>query len=79
MPEVMDQVTKSERTPAATTPPPRRSPVKFILMGMLLVGIVAGGWAYYHFRDRVSTDDAQVDAHVVAIAPKISGMSWRCW
>jgi len=73
MPEVMDEVTKSERAPAAAPPPPRRSPVKFILMGMLLVAIVAGGWAYYHFRDRVSTDDAQVDAHVVAIAPKISG------
>ena len=29
--------------------------------------------AYFHFRDRVSTDDAQVDAHIAPIAPKISG------
>ena len=26
-----------------------------------------------HFRDRQSTDDAQVDGHIVTIAPKISG------
>ncbi len=51
----------------------RRSPVKFIVLGMMALGAVAGGWAYIHFRDRISSDDAQVDAHIVAIAPKISG------
>jgi len=34
---------------------------------------LGGLWAYYHYRDRVSTDDAEVDGHVSAIAPKISG------
>ena len=27
----------------------------------------------FHFRDRVSSDDAQVDAHMSAVAPKIPG------
>ncbi|MEO8591787.1 MAG: HlyD family secretion protein [Candidatus Solibacter sp.] len=69
----MDQVTKSQRVSNAAPPEPRRSPVKFILFGMLLAGVAASVWAYYHFRDRVSSDDAQVDAHIVAVAPKISG------
>src|SRR3954451_17963641 len=76
MPEVMDEVTKSSRPPEAeppAAPPPRRSPVKMILLGMLIVGAAVGAWAYFHYRGRVSSDDAQVDAHIVAIAPKISG------
>jgi membrane fusion protein (multidrug efflux system) len=75
MPDVMDELSKSPR-PFSDEPPneePRRSPVKFILLGMLLVAVSAGAWAYYHFRDRVSSDDAQVDAHITAIAPKIPG------
>src|SRR5690349_19940229 len=54
-------------------PAPRRSPVTFIVLGMLAVGIVGGVWAWLHFRDRVSSDDSQVDAHNVCIAPQISG------
>jgi len=73
MPEVMEEVGKSARSPNAEPPAPRRSPVKFILLGMLVVGLAGGLWAYYHFRDRVSSDDAQVDAHIVAVAPKVSG------
>jgi membrane fusion protein (multidrug efflux system) len=75
MPEVMEELSKSQR-PLSAEPPeeaPRSSPVKFILLGMLIVAISAGIWAYFHFRDRVSSDDAQVDAHITAIAPKIPG------
>jgi len=75
MPDVMDELSKSP-SPLAIEPPlnePRRSPVKFIVLGMLLVAVAAGAWAYFHFLDRVSSDDAQVDAHITAIAPKIPG------
>jgi len=41
---------------------------------LLMVAVGVGLWAYYHYRDRVSTDDAEVDGHVSAIAPKISGI-----
>ncbi len=75
MPDVMDQVSKSQGSlevePPA--PEPRPSPVKFIVLGMLVMAVAAGAWAYFHFRDRVSSDDAQVDAHITAVAPKISG------
>jgi len=75
MPDVMDELSKSP-SPLAVEPPldePRRSPVKFIVLGMLLLAVAAATWAYFHFLDRVSSDDAQVDAHITAIAPKIPG------
>jgi len=30
-------------------------------------------WAYLHYRYQVSSDDAQVDGHITAVAPKIAG------
>jgi membrane fusion protein, multidrug efflux system len=75
MPDVMDEVSKSQ-PPQAAEPPekaPRRSPVKFIVLGMLVLLLAAGAWAYFHFLDRVSSDDAQVDAHITAVAPRIPG------
>jgi membrane fusion protein (multidrug efflux system) len=41
---------------------------------VVALAVIAGGvWAYFHYRYRVSTDDAQVDGHLVSIAPRISG------
>src|ERR1039458_3651788 len=40
---------------------------------MLVVVLAAGAWAYFHFLDRVSSDDAQVDSDIMPIAPKIPG------
>ena len=76
MANVAEEVSKPQASGIEAEPPvskPRRSPVRLIALGMLVVILVAGGWAYFHFRDRVSSDDAQVDGHIVAIAPKISG------
>ena len=41
-----------------------------VVAAVLVLGAVAG---YYHYRDRVSTDDAQVDGHLVDIACKVYG------
>jgi membrane fusion protein (multidrug efflux system) len=50
-----------------------KSRAKFIVPVVLIV-LVAGGVALYmHYQDRVSTDDATVDGHITAIAPKIAG------
>jgi membrane fusion protein, multidrug efflux system len=75
MPDVMEQVSKPQSSLSAESAEgaPRRSPVKFIVLGMLVLAAVAGAWAWFHFRDRVSSDDAQVDAHITAVAPKIPG------
>jgi membrane fusion protein (multidrug efflux system) len=70
-----DKVTPSQNT-VQTTPSARRngSPVKAIVGLVLLIAAAAAAYTVYmHFRDRVSSDDANVDGHISAIAPKISG------
>ena len=44
-----------------------------LISGGVLAIVAAGTGVYLHFQNRVSTDDAQVDAHNAPIAPKISG------
>uniref|UniRef100_Q01NG8 Secretion protein HlyD family protein n=1 Tax=Solibacter usitatus (strain Ellin6076) TaxID=234267 RepID=Q01NG8_SOLUE len=76
MANVVDDLPKAESRKveaAPTVAAPRKSPVKYIVLGMVAIGAAVGAWAWFHFRDQVSSDDAQVDAHIVAIAPKISG------
>jgi membrane fusion protein (multidrug efflux system) len=70
-----DKVTPSQETPDRT-PAARRNGSRAKLAVALLLLIVAAAAAYFaymHFRDRVSSDDANVDGHISAIAPKISG------
>ena len=43
--------------------------VKFALVPLPLVLLI--GW--YIWMDRVSTDDAEVDAHITAVASQVSG------
>jgi membrane fusion protein (multidrug efflux system) len=64
---------KQEKKKAAQGPAPRtRRKVLLAIAGVVLLGGVAEG-AYLFLGTRVSTDDAQVDAHNAPIAPKISG------
>lgn len=44
-----------------------------IALIFLVVAAIAVYALYMHYRDRVSSDDANVDGHISAIAPKITG------
>lgn len=70
-----DKVTPSQNT--VETPPAARpggSRTKVVVGLLLLLVIAVAAYAVYmHYRDRVSSDDANVDGHISAIAPKISG------
>lgn len=60
--------------PSASAAAPRKSSrVRLVMLFFLVAAIAAVVATYLHFKDRVSTDDATVDGHVTAIAPKISG------
>lgn len=59
-------------TPAAARRSGSRTKLAAALL-LLIAAAVATYWFYMHFRDRVSTDDANVDAHISAIAPRIAG------
>ena len=51
----------------------RKGMARLVVLVILMMLAAGGAWAYLHYRDRISTDDAQVDAHIVAIAPRIPG------
>ncbi|PYO96550.1 MAG: HlyD family secretion protein [Gemmatimonadetes bacterium] len=68
--------------PSPAAPEPPAEPVKsggrkrtiFIIMGVVLLGLVAVGvrrWIYS--LNHVSTDNAQVDGHIIPILPKVGG------
>jgi membrane fusion protein (multidrug efflux system) len=50
------------------------SRTKLVVAFIVLLAVAVGVYAIYvHYRDRVSSDDANVDGHITAIAPKITG------
>src|SRR5438445_11973337 len=68
---------ESAAAPDALTPAPRRGGRKriaFAVMGIALAGLLAVGARRWLFsRTHVSTDDAQVDGHIIPILPKVGG------
>lgn len=52
--------------------PDRSKALLVVLGGGMLVALAAVGF-WLHFRDRVSTDDAQVDGDIFTISPKVYG------
>jgi membrane fusion protein, multidrug efflux system len=75
MTNVIEELEKSAqgREPARPQAPVNKSKALLVLGGLAVVAAIAATAFYLHFRDRVSTDDAQVDAHLTSLAPKISG------
>jgi membrane fusion protein, multidrug efflux system len=86
----MATVTKPEQAqsrpaPAAPTPAPTpatrpggRRGLAFLLMGLALAALAAIGVRHWLFgRTHVSTDDAQVDGHIIPVLPKAGGFVTR--
>jgi membrane fusion protein (multidrug efflux system) len=60
--------------PAAPSTPGGRKRVAFLVMGAALAALLAvGAHRWWVGRTHVSTDDAQVDGHVIPILPKAGG------
>ncbi len=58
---------------AAAAPGSRRR-IVFAVLGLVLLGLVGLGVKRWWFaRSHVSTDDAQVDGHIIPILPKVGG------
>jgi membrane fusion protein (multidrug efflux system) len=55
-------------------PPQNKTGVKIaVFLVVLAIAAGAGTWVYFHYRDRVSSDDAEVDGHISAVAAKVTG------
>src|SRR5258708_18724512 len=68
-----DQGISPEAAVEAPAPGGRRRMVLMILGAVLLVLVAGGVRKYIWSRSHVSTDDAQVDGHIVPILPKVGG------
>jgi membrane fusion protein, multidrug efflux system len=68
-------ISVEETSPVENASPPRTGTrTKIALLVVILLAAAGGAYAaYMHYRDQVSSDDAEVDGHVAAVAPKISG------
>lgn len=53
--------------------PRRKRTIRFIVLAILVVAAIAAIPIYAYYSVRESTDDAQVDGHIVPISPRISG------
>jgi membrane fusion protein (multidrug efflux system) len=68
-------VAKSEPriTETRALPPRPRSSRKLLILGVVLVLAAIGTYLYVHSLNRISTDDAQVDGHIIPMSSKIYG------
>jgi membrane fusion protein (multidrug efflux system) len=63
-----------DRTGKGDDSPKRRSPLIWIIVGIVALIAIAGGSAYWFMtRNLESTDDAYTDGRAIIIAPKVSG------
>lgn len=53
--------------------PRRKRTIRFIVLALIVVGIIIAIPIYAYYSVRESTDDAQVDGHVIPVSPRISG------
>src|SRR5256885_12623321 len=61
-------------TPAPAAPPKSSRRTVFLIMGVILLGLVIFGARKWWFgRSHVSTDNAQVDGHIVPVLGKVGG------
>jgi membrane fusion protein, multidrug efflux system len=70
----LDQGNRREGEPEKRPANPRRKrTIRFIVLAFLVVALIAAIPIYTYYSVRESTDDAQVDGHIVPISPRISG------
>lgn len=53
--------------------PRRKRHIRFIIIAVLVVAAIAAIPIYFYYSVRESTDDAQIDGHVIPISSRISG------
>lgn len=53
--------------------PRRKRTIRFVLLALIVVAAIVAIPVYAYYSVRESTDDAQVDGHVIFISPRISG------
>jgi membrane fusion protein, multidrug efflux system len=69
-----EQLSYENAPPAAPPEETRRKRrIRFIVLALLVVAAIASIPIYSYYAARESTDDAQVDGHLIPISPRVSG------
>ncbi len=61
-----------DRAPKRSNPRRKRT-IRFVLLALVVVAAIVAIPVYAYYSVRESTDDAQVDGHIVPISPRVSG------
>ncbi len=64
---------KQEEPKKKPSNPRRKRTIRFIVLALLVVAAIVAIPVYAYYSVRESTDDAQVDGHVIPISPRING------
>jgi len=62
-----------DNAPAAVEDSGRKRKIRFIVLALIVVAAIASIPIYSYYAARESTDDAQVDGHVIPVSPRING------
>jgi membrane fusion protein, multidrug efflux system len=75
MATTMEPQAETRARPSVSKPAPKRSRrTVFLIMGLVLAAlIVFGARKWWFARSHVSTDNAQVDGHIIPVLPKVGG------
>jgi membrane fusion protein (multidrug efflux system) len=80
MAQVQEQEPKTagEQRPSGLATPPvedtgNKREIRFVLLALLVVAIIVSIPIYSYYAARESTDDAQVDGHLIPISPRVAG------
>lgn len=68
-----DAKRKQEAEARKKNNPKRKRTIRFVVLAVLVVAAIAAIPIYAYYSVRESTDDAQIDGHLIPISPRISG------
>ncbi len=69
----VEESQETAKTTNVTTNGSRKRNIRFILLAVLVVAALVSIPIYAYYSARESTDDAQVDGHLVPISPRVAG------
>lgn len=64
---------QQEVEPRKRSNPTRKRTIRFVVLALIVVAVIAAIPIYAYYSVRESTDDAQIDGHLVPISPRING------
>jgi len=68
-----NEIRTEKQNGAKASDPRRRRTIRFILLALLVIAAIVAIPVYAYYSVRESTDDAQVDGHIVPISARING------